>query len=280
MSGDTIRREVSEAYATALERSRQGDGGCCGSASSPSDTVEPAGVAAKSAGYGEQLAAHPEAAKSSFGCGNPLAFAEVRPGQTVLDLGSGAGLDLLIAAEKVGPSGRVIGVDMTDSMLDAARQSAADAGFDNVELRAGVIEELPVESGSVDWVISNCVVNLSPEKERVFAEIRRVLRPGGRFSISDIVAEDLPPVVRKSVAAYASCVAGAISEADYVSGLEAAGLADVTLSERLVYDEEQLCGIASSDLEWAGEEPGSLPALMSQVAGKVASVRISGRRPE
>ena len=184
----------------------------------------------------------------SFGCGNPLAFAEVKPGETVVDLGSGPGFDLIQAAKRVGPSGLVIGVDMTDAMIEEARRNAARAGFANIEVRKGLIENLPVAAGSVDWVISNCVINLSPEKPRVFAEIARVLRPGGRFRISDIVVESLPEWIRTNAAAYAACVAGAIPEREYVAGLEAAGLVDVKVESRLVYDAAQIRSLVDHDL--------------------------------
>jgi SAM-dependent methyltransferase len=272
------RDQVARAYEKALRRSRQGEGSCC-STSGCSGEATPAGAAAGVAGYDSELQAHPEAASSSFGCGNPLAFAGVTEGQTVVDLGSGAGLDLLIAAEKVGPSGRVIGVDMTDAMIDAARENAARAGLENVEVRKGLIEELPVESGTADWVISNCVVNLSPEKERVFAEIHRVLAPGGRMSISDIVVEDLPQVIRDHAAAYTACVAGAVSESEYEGGLLAAGLVDVEVDERQVYDLDQIRAIVGSDLSAAGLAAGDLDRLLPLVEGKVASVRFRGRKP-
>ena len=175
---DEVRAQVSEAYTAALEKSLSKKEGCgCGCGPE-------AGVAAQTAGYDAELTEHADAAASSFGCGNPLAFAGVEAGQTVVDLGSGAGFDLLIAARKVGPDGHVIGVDMTDAMLEAARDNAERAGFGQVEVRKGLIEALPVADGEADWVISNCVINLSPEKERVFAEIFRILKPGGRFSIS------------------------------------------------------------------------------------------------
>jgi len=271
-NADDLRSDVASAYTAAIESAKEGKGGCCGAA-------EPAGFAAKLAGYSKELETHDEAGRSSFGCGNPLAFAEVRTGQTVLDLGSGAGFDLLIAADKVGSAGRVIGVDMTDAMIETARANVAKAGLRNVEVRKGLIEALPVEDGSVDWVISNCVINLSPEKERVFREIRRVLKPGGRFSISDIVAEDLPQWILGHMAAYASCVAGAISEQAYVAGLESAGLVDVEVSGRVTYDTEQIRGLVESDLASLGADVASLGPVLPDLEGKVRSIRVSGKRP-
>ncbi len=247
-----VRNMVSEAYAKAV----QGSGGCC----------------SQSAGYGEEL----NKGVQSFGCGNPLAFAEVQPGQTVLDLGSGPGLDLLIAAGAVGPGGRVIGVDMTDDMLAKARKNTR--AHDNVELRKGIIEALPVEDASVDWVISNCVINLSPEKHKVFGEIARVLKSGGRFSISDICVTDLPAWVRESKLAYASCISGAISEGEYLAGLREAEL-EAEVTERLVYAPDQICGLVESDLASFDLDASELSGRYDELEGKVASVRFNGRRP-
>jgi arsenite methyltransferase len=254
---DERRRSVANAYGRIMT----GKGSCC------SSTTTPKGATARLAGYEADLGSVPAAAAAnSFGCGNPLAFSEVKAGQTVLDLGSGAGLDLLIAGRKVGPEGRVIGVDMTDEMIQKARENIADAGYDNVEVRKGLIEALPVDDASVDWVISNCVINLSPEKDRVFAEIARVLRPGGRFAISDIVVEELPAWARELASIYNSCVGGAISEADYVAGLERAGLEEVGVEQQLVYDTAQLDAIVAS------EELGEL-GLLTQ--GRSCSLIIS-----
>ena len=269
---EKLREDVAKAYTTAIESVREGKGGCCGAA-------EPAGFVAKLAGYGKEIETHGDAGRSSFGCGNPLAFAGVRSGETVLDLGSGAGLDLLIAAGKVGTKGRVIGIDMTDAMIEAARANVARAGLHNVEIRRGLIEDLPVEDASVDWVISNCVINLSPEKQRVFREIHRVLKPGGRFSVSDIVVDDLPGWIREHVQAYVACVAGAISEEEYTNGLESAGLVDIEVSDRVVYDADQICGLVASDLESSGADRQMPGSVFSDLEGKVQSVRVSGRRP-
>jgi SAM-dependent methyltransferase len=231
---EEIRKQVSRDYARAVNE--PGKGCCCGGKEAQK------GVVARLAGYGnEDLEGLPaDAVVNSFGCGNPVAFAEVAPGETVLDLGSGAGIDILIAARRVGPAGRVIGIDMTDEMIEKARANIAASGLDNIEVRKGIIEEMPVEDASVDWVISNCVINLSPQKPRVFGEIARVLRPGGRILVSDIVARDLPDWVRESRDLYTSCIAGAIGEEEYVAGLEAAGLQEVEIRDRLVYEASQI----------------------------------------
>lgn len=281
-SSDQVRNEVSHAYARAVSRPAKTSGRCCGPAQK--------GVVVKLAGYGtDELAALPDdAIVNSFGCGNPLAFSEVREGETVLDLGSGAGIDLLLAARKVGPSGKVIGVDMTDAMIAKANDNIAAAGLRNVEVRKGLIEKLPVESDSVDWVISNCVINLSPEKGRVFAEIARVLRPGGRMLVSDMVVEELPDWVRRDVALYASCVSGAISEAEYLDGLRRAGLVAVEVRERIVYDEAQLAAFTGSELSevlegsvCGGGGPTAndrLAEIARSLAGKIWSAKFFARK--
>jgi arsenite methyltransferase len=276
---DSIRRNVSRDYAMAVEK--PGPSCCSGPV--------PKGVAVKLAGYSdEEIEALPsDAVVNSFGCGNPLAFSALRPGEVVLDLGSGAGIDLLLAAKKVGAGGRVIGVDMTDEMIARARENAAAAGLRNVEVRRGIIEDLPVESGSVDWVISNCVINLSPEKDRVFAEIARVLRPGGAMLVSDIVAEDLPPEVRESRHLYSSCVAGAISEKAYLEGLRAAGLVDVEVRDRLVYDAAHIEGVILSEIKeeaarcccGGGATADQARLWAARLAGKIASVKVFARKP-
>ncbi|MDH3743564.1 MAG: methyltransferase domain-containing protein [Acidobacteriota bacterium] len=256
---DKVHQQVSRAYARAVSQPR---GSCCGTESDVCSA--PKGEAAKVAGYSdtELRALPPEAVENSFGCGNPVALAGLERGDVVLDLGSGAGIDILLAAQRVGEAGRVIGVDMTDEMIERARKAIAASGFGNVEVRKGLIEQLPAEPASVDVVISNCVVNLSPEKTRVFAEISRVLRPGGRVSISDIVVEPLPVHLRwlrRIPAVYNSCVGGAIGEREYLDGLRGAGLEDVEVTERLIYDSGQLVGLALSEL------PGGWKALVRRL---------------
>lgn len=281
-SKDDVRKMVSRTYAAAVTSPLKSS--CCGGPVSQSDIANLAGYTP------EELTALPvDAVCNSFGCGNPLAYSDVEPGQVVLDLGSGAGIDLLLAARKVGPTGRVIGIDMTDEMIESARSNAAAAGLDNVDVRKGIIESLPVDDATVDWVISNCVINLSPEKERVFAEIVRVLKPGGRISISDIVVTDLPQWIRESAALYGACVAGAISEKEYCAGLRDAGLANVEVSDHLVYDGAQLATLIESELgssevlpACCGGSIGQAPLkrIADEVAGKIWSARFRGRKPD
>ena len=178
----------------------------------------------------EELDSLPEGANLGLGCGNPLAFSSIREGDTVVDLGSGGGIDCFLAAKQVGDTGNVIGIDMTPEMLERARANAEKGGYTNVEFRLGEIEALPVADATVDLVISNCVINLSPEKDRVFREIFRVLKPGGQFFVSDIVLKKpLPEVVRQSVAAYAGCVAGALLKEDYLQTITDAGFSEPTV---------------------------------------------------
>jgi SAM-dependent methyltransferase len=184
----------------------------------------------------EQARAIPAGANLGLGCGNPLAHAQVRAGETVLDLGSGAGMDAFLAAREVGPSGRVLGVDMTSDMIERARLNARKVGIDNVEFRLGEIEHLPVADASVDLIISNCVINLSPDKPRVFREALRVLRPGGRLVVSDLVLlHPLPPALKSSVEAYVGCVAGAALRDEYVQMLRDVGFSQVEVVEEKPY---------------------------------------------
>ncbi len=287
-----IRESVSKAYADAVNRPSQTPGLCC-------EPVQK-GVVVKSAGYtNEELAALPaDAVENSFGCGNPLAFSEVKAGEVVVDLGSGAGIDVIIAAKKVGETGRAIGIDMTDDMLDRARANIESAGVKNAEVRKGIIEALPIDDASVDWVISNCVINLSPDKAKVFAEIARVLKPGGKMLVSDIVAQDLPEDVLKDERLYCSCVSGAISEADYVQGLRDAGMESVEVRERIVYDESQLAAFIESEIPKEANAPSDASsccatacccgpttdgptseALAATMQGKIWSAKVFAKKP-
>jgi SAM-dependent methyltransferase len=221
MTTETIHETVREHFAAAAIQATQGSS-CC----SDPETI---GAGLYSALERQEL---PDAAVlASLGCGNPTAVADLRPGERVLDLGSGGGIDVLLSARRVGPTGRAFGLDMTDEMLALAQRNAAEAGATNVEFLKGHIEAIPLPAGSIDVVISNCVVNLAADKPAVFAEIARVLRPGGRIGITDIVAEDaLTPEQRAERGSYAGCIAGALSFTEFRQGLEAVGLRDISIT--------------------------------------------------
>ncbi|HEY3367027.1 MAG TPA: arsenite methyltransferase [Symbiobacteriaceae bacterium] len=234
-SADETREVVRARYAQAAQAS----GGCGGPSPSAQQSSCCGGVIsaadlARTLGYSEaDLSAVPAGANLGLGCGNPQAIASLKPGETVLDLGSGAGFDCFLAARQVGESGRVIGVDMTPEMLAKARQNAAAGGFTNVEFRLGEIEHLPVADQTVDAIISNCVINLSPEKPQVFAEAFRVLKPGGRLAVSDMATSTtLPPEVVQDLALYTGCIAGAASVADLEAMLRTAGFAQIAVTPR------------------------------------------------
>jgi arsenite methyltransferase len=231
METDAVRDAVRERYAEAARAvagDPAADAGCCSAGSCLPEALEVderfgAGLYAD----GETDGLPAAAVAASLGCGNPMAVADLRPGERVLDLGSGGGIDVLLSARRVGPTGVAYGVDMTEEMLALARQNAERAGATNVEFRRGEIEALPFADASVDVVISNCVVNLSPDKPRVLAEAYRVLAPGGRFGISDVVAEDrLTPAERAERGSHVGCIAGALSVTEYLTGLRAAGFTD------------------------------------------------------
>ncbi|MBA2720912.1 MAG: arsenite methyltransferase [Chloroflexi bacterium] len=270
---DEVRARYAEAAlaATARRSGSAAQASCCG----------PTGEAV----FGEILYADadraglPEAAVlASLGCGNPTAVAELREGERVLDLGSGGGIDVILSARRVGPTGRAIGLDMTDEMLDLARRNAAEAEVDNVEFVRGTIEATPLPGASVDVVISNCVINLAADKAAVFAEIARVLRPGGRVGVSDVVADDtLSPTERAARGSFSGCIAGALSFAEYRAGLAAVGLADVTirpthavgdgLHAAIVQATKPLVAIAPSDLPAMPDLPRAIAMLDAADAG-------------
>jgi arsenite methyltransferase len=278
MVNDTIKAAVRDHYARVVR-----DGAsCCGPAPKPAGCCgepRPEAEVAKGIGYTEQeLRAVPEGSNLGLGCGNPLALAALSPGDVVVDLGSGAGFDCFLAAQRVAPDGRVIGVDMTPEMLDRARSNAAAAGYMNVEFRLGEIENLPVADRSADFVISNCVVNLSTDKPRVFREALRVLKPGGRLMVSDLVlAKPLPESVRRSVEAYVGCVAGAMLKDDYLAAIRDAGFTEVELLDEAAYQ----IGASSPDASEVAvlTDEGIPPEDLRAAAESVISVRVSGCKP-
>lgn len=224
----------------------------------------------------EELESVPEGANLGLGCGNPVALASLREGETVVDLGSGPGFDCFLAANKVGEEGKVIGVDMTHEMLEKARENARQGGYGNVEFRLGEIENLPVADNSADVIISNCVINLSPDKARVFREAFRVLKPGGRLMVSDIVLEgELPQQIRKSAAAYVGCVSGAILREDYFRMIAEAGFADTEVESaeyplKMMFDEETAQSTLGG-LDISGDELERLERLV--VSAKIRAVK-------
>jgi len=222
-----IHETVREHYAERIKSSAS----CCGTDNccSPESNLYPADL----------LTTVPsDVSSTSYGCGDPITLASLTPGQTVLDLGSGAGLDCLLAAQKVGPEGRVIGVDMTPEMIERAQANVKRVNAMNVEFRQGYLEDLPVDSNTVDVIISNCVINLSPDKEKVFNEAFRVLAPGGKLAVSDIVTDgELPEVVRNSLSAWAGCVAGAVEAKEYIAMMESVGFTDISIKP-VFFDKE------------------------------------------
>ena len=274
---DEIRSEVRKHYGTRVEgtlQSNEGDaaaeaGDCgCATTSATASCCGPTEASTDASCCGPEAAAAEEKEISliaklykedevedlpntvtdvAFGCGNPTAISALKPGETVLDLGSGGGIDVFLAAKMVGPEGKVYGVDMTPNMIELARRNAEKVGAKNVEFRLGEIEQLPIESGSVDVIISNCVINLSPDKGQVFREAFRVLRPGGRLQVSDIVwTKEVPDSVKGDMESWAGCIAGALTESDYLGSIKSAGFTDVT-SNAVEYEEGK--GLASAAVE-------------------------------
>jgi arsenite methyltransferase len=273
MSDETIRKAVRERYG---QRAKDG-ASCCAKSRSCCGTQD---SVSRAIGYSEEdLGAVPEGADLGLGCGNPIALASLKEGETVLDLGSGAGIDCFLAAQAVGPSGHAIGVDMTAEMVDRARENARTNGIENIEFRLGEIEHLPVADRSVDVVISNCVVNLSPDKPQVFREAFRALKPGGRMFLSDIVLlNPLPEGVRKSIEAYVGCVAGASMKADYLAAIEAAGFRDVEVLKEVAADsafsDDDEAKIVVDGKEVEPERVGLDREKVFELAGTISSVTV------
>ena len=229
---EEIKKIVRDGYAKAVTQKTS----CCSTGSCCGDTNQAENIS-KKVGYSDaEMNAVPEGANLGFGCGNPVALASLKEGDVVLDLGSGAGFDAFLAAQRVGKTGHVIGVDMTPEMLEKAEANAEKGGYKNVEFRSGEIEKLPIKDNSIDVIISNCVINLSPDKETVFKEGYRVLKSGGRLMVSDLVlAKDLPKAIKESVEAYVGCLAGAILKDEYLRFITMAGFKDVKVISESSY---------------------------------------------
>ena len=275
MDKEEIRKVVRKGYGKIAKQ----DSSCCGPAKSCCGSADSAQDIGRKIGYSdEELKAVPEGANLGLGCGNPIALALLKEGEVVLDLGSGAGFDCFLAANQVGKTGKVIGVDMTAEMLDRARENARKGNYDNVEFRLGEIENLPVGDRQVDVIISNCVINLSPNKKRVFEEAFRVLRPGGNLMVSDIVLlKELPAEIRNSVAAYVGCVAGAVTKKEYLEVIQAAGfektkvLGEATFSGELLANDPTVREIAKN-LKLSRERAEDL-------GNSVVSIKVSAIKP-
>jgi len=275
MKREEIKKEVRKGYAKIAKQ----DSSCCGPVSPCCGSANLAQNISKSIGYTEaELKAVPVGANLGLGCGNPVALASLTEGETVLDLGSGAGLDCFLAADKVGESGRVIGVDMTLEMIEKARENARKGNYDNVEFRLGEIENLPVADNAVDIVISNCVINLAPDKRRVFNEAFRVLKPGGRLMISDIVLlRELPDSIKSSVEAYVGCLSGAVMKDEYIEAIKAAGFQEVEIIDEASFPVE--CIVNDSTAKTIMDNLAISPEEVKGAAGSVLSVKVRGVKP-
>jgi len=269
MGKEEIRKFVRDRYAgiASQDGSCCCPAACCGSPGTASD-------ASRKVGYSErEILSAPEGANLGLGCGNPTALASLNEGETVLDLGSGAGFDCFIAAREVGPKGRVIGVDMTPEMIEKAKGNAKKGGFGNVEFRLGEIEHLPAADASVDVILSNCVINLSTEKGKVFAEAYRVLKPGGRVMISDLVlTRNLPERVKRSLEAYAGCIGGAVPLPEVLRLMESAGFRDVRVVKEKAFD-------VGADEHWFADVFRIPHETVREAAGSISSVSLIGIKP-
>jgi arsenite methyltransferase len=272
MSGTTIKEVVQEKYGQAALRVASGQANsCCGGSSACGTGIDP--ITANLYGDSEKGALPESAVLASLGCGNPTALAELRDGETVLDLGSGGGIDVLLSARRVGPNGKAYGLDMTDEMLALASANQKKAGVENVEFLKGEIESIPLPDNSVDVVISNCVINLSADKDGVLREAFRVLKPGGRFAVSDVVVRgDVPHEIREHVLLWVGCIAGALKDADYFSKLANAGFENIDIEPTRVYDIEDARAFLSAD----GID---VDALAPQVQGKFMSAFVRANKP-
>jgi SAM-dependent methyltransferase len=281
MASDDIREIVKERYGQAARAVVQGGKpSCCGGGGAPGPALgalEGADPITRDLYSADQAAAVPaDALAASFGCGNPTALAELAPGEVVLDLGSGGGIDVLLSARRVGPAGKAYGLDMTPDMLALARENQRKAGVTNVEFLTGTIEAIPLPDASVDVIISNCVINLSTDKDQVLREAFRVLKPGGRFAVSDVVIRrPLPASVQKDMELWTGCIAGALLEADYVAKLGAAGFTAVGVEPTRVFGREDAADLASAASCCGGDVEATLAAL----DGAVMSAFVRARKP-
>ena len=266
---DTIKEIVQQKYGQAALRARAGQKADCGCDTSCCSTIT-------SNLYGESdVEAIPEHAMlASLGCGNPTALAELKPGEVVLDLGSGGGIDVLLSARRVGPSGKAYGLDMTDEMLTLARENQREAGLTNVEFLKGEIENIPLPDNSVDVVISNCVINLSADKDRVLSEAFRVLKPGGRFAVSDIVVrgDSVPDAVRRSMELWVGCIAGALEEGRYRERLAHAGFERIDVEPTRIYGSDDA-------RQFLGEAGVSDESVLAQIDGRFMSAFVRAQKP-
>jgi arsenite methyltransferase len=272
MSTQNITEVVKEKYGQAALRVTTGAGNaCCGSAPSSAGCVDP--ITSDLYDAGQKGALPEDAVKASLGCGNPTALAQLNAGETVLDLGSGGGIDVLLSARRVGPTGKAYGLDMTDEMLALANENKRKAGVENVEFLKGQIESIPLRDNSVDVIISNCVINLSADKDRVLAEAFRVLKPGGRFAVSDVVTRgEIPAEVRESVLLWVGCLAGALEETEYRAKLAAAGFTSIDVEPTRIYRVEE----ARDFLSGKGID---VDAMAPQIDGKFFSAFIRASKP-
>jgi arsenite methyltransferase len=266
-----LKEKVREKYGEAALRVTTGGSSCCGSAPRSAGCLDPITSNLYDSSQTNQIPE--EAVLASLGCGNPTALTKLNPGETVLDLGSGGGIDVLLSAKRVGPAGKAYGLDMTDEMLALARENQRKAGIENVEFLKGEIEHIPLPDNSVDVIISNCVINLSADKDRVLHEAFRVLKPGGRFAVSDVVVRgDVPAEVRRSMELWAGCIAGALEESEYVRLLAKAGFESIDLEPTRVYsiqDARQFLAAEGIDAD----------AMAPQVEGKFTSAFIRALKP-
>ena len=271
MSDTSIRNVVKEKYGQAALRVTSGGSSCCGATASDGLNCDPITSNLYDALQANEIPA--EAMLASLGCGNPTALAKLNPGEVVLDLGSGGGIDVLLSAKRVGPTGKAYGLDMTDEMLALANENKQKAGLDNVEFLKGEIENIPLPDNSVDVIISNCVINLSADKDRVLKEAFRVLKPGGRFAVSDVVTRgEMLPEIRKSVLLWVGCIAGALEENEYRNKLSSAGFENVEIEPTRIYRLEDA-------REFLSGEGVDVDALAGQVDGKFMSAFIRAVKP-